>query len=349
MNIEDFLIEKDINILEAMNILDSLGRKALFLTENKKLIASITDGDIRRWILKKGDLEASVKKIANFNPKYLFQNNKTIASEFMKQNSIEVLPILNDSHEIISVILWTEEEIKINRSFLDVPVVIMAGGLGTRLYPYTKILPKPLIPIGEIPIIEHIMNKFNEFGCKKFYLIVNHKKNMIKAYINEIVKDYDVEFIEEDEYLGTGGGLSLLKEKIDKTFFLTNCDILIQEDFKEIFDYHKDKKNMITVVSSLKNLKIPYGVIEFDEEGNIISTKEKPQINFFVNTGMYVVEKDIIDNLNINTKIDFPEIINQYKDKKAKVGIFPVSENRWMDMGQLDEMEKMRNRIEKNE
>lgn len=236
LDVKDFLIDEECTMLEAMALLDKVAKKVLFVVRDGQFVAAITDGDIRRWILKKGNLDAKVKDIANYNPKYLQEKEKASAKEFMKKHSIEALPILNEENDIVSVVLWNDGEVETKKT-LNVPVVIMAGGLGTRLYPYTKILPKPLIPIGEIPIVEHIMNRFNQYGSNKFFLVVNHKKNMIKAYFNEIEKDYEVNYVDEDQPLGTGGGLSLLKGKIDSTFILSNCDILIEEDYEKIYNY----------------------------------------------------------------------------------------------------------------
>lgn len=348
MNISDFLIDEEATMLEAMEQLDKVVRKVLFVVKKGQFVAAITDGDIRRWILKKGSLDAKVKDIANYCPKYLSNEDKNKAKEYMKMHSIDALPILDENNNIISVIFWNDEEIEPKKN-LDVPVVIMAGGLGTRLYPYTKILPKPLIPIGEIPIVEHIMNRFNEYGIEKFFLVVNHKKNMIKAYFNETEKNYSVGYIDEDKPLGTAGGLSLLKGKINSTFILSNCDILIEEDYEKIFSYHKKEKNLITMVCSLKKIKIPYGVIEINEAGEIEKMKEKPELSFFTNTGMYVVEPKIIEEVEMNKPIGFPDIIEKYRSKGEKIGVYPISENNWLDMGQLDEMEEMRRRLERNE
>lgn len=265
----------------------------------------------------------------------------------MKEFSIEALPVLSEEGSLVSVVLWNDEVSKKRKN--NFPVVMMAGGFGTRLYPYTRILPKPLIPIGDIPIAEHIINRFYNTGSKEFHLIVNHKKNMIKAYFNEITKDYKVNYADEDTPLGTGGGLSLLKGKIDSTFVLTNCDILIEEDYDKIYSYHKREKNLITMVCSLKNIKIPYGVIEIDDNGQISGMKEKPELSFFTNTGMYIVEPIVIEKLDINKSIGFPEIIEMHQAAGEKIGVYPISENAWLDMGQIDEMEKMRIRLEKNE
>lgn len=331
-----------------MSQLDKVAKKVLFVTREGKFVATITDGDIRRWILKKGNLDAKVREIANYNPKYIYMKDRIKAKTYMRKHLIEALPILNENNDIESVVLWTDEQIG-KKVKLQVPVVIMAGGLGTRLYPFTKILPKPLIPIGEIPITEHIINRFRNYGCDEFYFIVNHKKNMIKAYFNEIEKDYNIHYVDEELPLGTGGGLSLLKGKINSTFFLSNCDILIEEDYEKIYNHHKREENIITIVCSLKNFKIPYGVIEIGEDGVIGEFKEKPDVSFFVNTGMYVLEPKVINELEENKPLDFTDIIREYKMRGEKVGVFPVSEQAWLDMGQFDEMEKMRRRIEGNE
>lgn len=348
MNVKDFLIDENYTMLHAMELLDKVGKKTLFVVKEGQLAAALTDGDIRRWILKKGSLDVTVKCIANYNPIFLRDKERDSAKEFMKEKAIEALPILNEENEIISVVLWNNEEIELKRT-LVAPVVIMAGGLGTRLYPYTKILPKPLMPIGEIPITELIMNRFNKHGCDQFFLVVNHKKNMIKAYFNETPKSYSVSYVDENQPLGTGGGLSLLKGKIDSTFILSNCDILIEENYEKIYNHHKKENNLITMVCSLKKITIPYGVIKISDTGEIEEMKEKPELSFLINTGMYIVEPKVIEELEENKVIGFPDIIEAYKKVGEKIGIYPISANSWHDMGQLDEMEELRRKLERDE
>lgn len=345
MNIEEFIIDENSTILEAMERLDKVAQKVLFIVKEGKLEAALTDGDIRRWILKKGALDAPVKNAANYSPKYIVRGTKKEAVQMMKELCIEALPILNENGEIQSVVLWNEKEFNAVKEQMKLPVVMMAGGLGKRLYPYTNILPKPLIPVGEIPIAEHIINQFLPYGCDEIHLIVNHKKNMIKAYFNEIEKDYKVLYADEDKPLGTGGGLSLLKGKIDSTFILTNCDILILEDFSKMYKLHKEQGNVITMICSLKNFSIPYGVVEIGEDGDIEAMREKPQLSFFTNTGFYFVEPEVIEELEEDTPISFPDIIEKYKNQGKKVGVYPISEQSWLDMGQLDELDKMQKRL----
>lgn len=350
MDLDKFIVSEDLSVIDTMRQMDASANKILFILNDEKLVAAITDGDIRRWILKNGDLKAPVKLLANYNPIKLLASRRQEAATLMLQRKIEAVPIVDDDDRLVSVVFWNEEEYGLSpekdREALEIPVVMMAGGLGTRLYPYTNVLPKPLIPVGEIPIAEHIINQFRDFGCKDFHLIVNYKKNMIKAYFNEIDKDYSVSYADEDIPLGTGGGLSLLKGKIDKTFILTNCDILIKDDFYKIYEHHKEQGNLITMVCSAKDFKIPYGIVEIDENGEISKLREKPSLSFLTNTGCYIVEPKVIEELKENTKIGFPDIVNEYKSRGEKVGIYPISENSWLDMGQLDEMERMRIRLE---
>lgn len=342
MNIEQMLIHENDSVLHAMERLDAIATKVLFVEKDGKLMAALTDGDIRRWILSKGDLKAEVSKVANYKPKYLRNGDKEEALKFMRKHSIEAVPILDNFNRIINVICWDGKDSKSKKEKIELPVVIMAGGKGKRLYPYTKILPKPLIPVGEIPIAEHIINRFRDFGCHEFYLVLNHKKNMIKAYFNEIEKDYQVHYVDETIPLGTGGGLSLLKGKIKETFILTNCDILIEEDFTKIYKLHKEEHHMITMVCSLKNFHIPYGVIEIGKTGEIEKMREKPSLSFFTNTGCYIVEPEVIESLEENKEIGFPDVIEHAKEQGMKVGVYPIGENAWLDMGQLDELENMK-------
>lgn len=346
MEIKDILINDSCTVLQAMELLDKSAKKILFIHTDGHLKASLTDGDIRRWILKGGSLDASVKNAANYSPKYLKSENGEDIFSYMKTHSIDALPIVDANRQIINIIFKNDREVLSNTEKINIPVVMMAGGLGTRLYPYTKILPKPLIPVGDIPIAELIINKFQRLGCEKFYLIVNHKKNMIKAYFNELDKNYDVEYVDEKIPLGTGGGLSLLKGKINSTFILTNCDILITEDFSKIYKHHKSGGNDITVVCSLKNFTVPYGVVEIGENGEIEDMREKPKMSFFTNTGGYIVEPQIIDVLSKNKAVDFPDIIEKCKESGKRIGVYPIGENDWMDMGRPEELEKMKQRLE---
>ncbi|WP_346877362.1 MULTISPECIES: nucleotidyltransferase family protein [unclassified Clostridium] len=348
MNIQDIIINEEISIRQAAKILDKTAKQVLLITEDNKLKAILTDGDIRRWILKSGDLSAPVKEIANYSPKYITETERYKAKRLMKKYSISSIPVVSIEGEVKSIIFWNDLDMSSveKKPSLDIPVVIMAGGLGTRLYPYTKILPKPLIPIGDIPIVERIINRFKEFGCNEYYLTVNYKKNMIKAYFEEVVKNYNIYYIEEDKPLGTGGSLYFLKDKIKSTFFVSNCDILIDSDYEAMYEYHKENKNFITMVCAVKNMVIPYGVVNLNNEGNIQSMVEKPEYSFLTNTGMYIIEPEALQLIKEDTFIHLPDIAKECMDKGMKVGVYPITERAWMDMGQPDEMQEMMKRLE---
>lgn len=169
---------------------------------------------------------------------------------------------------------------------------------------------------------------------------------MIKAYFNELEKDYSLTFVSEEKPLGTGGGLSLLKGSIQGTFILTNCDILIDEDLGKAYRHHKEQGNEITMICSLKNYILPYGIVNIGQNGNINSIQEKPEMSFYTNTGCYFVESEVVERLTYNEFVDFPNIISEYLEEGRKVGVYPIGENAWLDMGQMDEMEKMKARLE---
>lgn len=352
MNIDSLKIRKEVNIRDAMKKIDAVAKGILFVvSDNDELVGALTDGDFRRWILKNGSMEESVESVMNKNPIYLMEGDVSSADEVMIEKSITAIPIINLNRNILDIKFLNKNvfiENK-NKSLKDVPIVIMAGGLGTRLYPYTKILPKPLIPIGDTPIIERIIDKFCLYGGKDFYLTVNYKKNMIKSYFNELDKDYFINYVEEDKPLGTGGSLSLLKGKINKTFFVSNCDILIEADYESILKYHKEKGNKVTVISSVKNFQIPYGVFKLNENGNINEIVEKPVYTFLINTGMYVIEPDVINDIPEGEFYNLPDIVEEYMNNGVPVGVYPISEQSWMDMGQISEMKEMVEKIEEKE
>ena len=341
MDYRKYLLNKNIKVKQALKLFNSLRPQIVFVVENGKLLGSLTDGDIRRYLLAGGSVEDSVYMACNRKPK-MVAHSLSEAKEMLSENYIAV-PVIDRNRKIVDVYIGRKSQ-KTSRKKLDVEVVINAGGKGTRLEPFTKVLPKPLIPVGDLPIIEHIMNRYMEYGCDRFKIIVNYKKELIKSYFKEIDRTYNITWIDEEKPLGTGGGLSLLKNKIKDTFFFITCDSLLLVDYDDVLEYHKKNNNDITMVCANKNITIPYGVIDIDENNELTRFIEKPEYSFLTNTAMYVLEPKIIKNME-KKSIDFPDIIRKEKKNGSKIGIYTCKEEQWLDMGVMSELEKMRIRL----
>ena len=337
---EKYLIGMQCTVKEAIEKMELEQIKAVVIVDKQNRVAGLfSNGDMRTFFLRGGSLHANICDAMNRHP-VLFHSEEEVRKE--RQNTVRVIyPIVDQDTKIISILDDNRSNFngKINDALKDIPLVIMAGGKGTRLYPYTRILPKPLIPIGDITITERIIHSFQKYGCQEVIMILNHKANMIKAYMSELEKDYTIQFAEEKEFLGTAGGLKLIEHQVHSTFFLSNCDILIDADLECIYKTHKAKGNRITFVCSVKDVVIPYGVVETDQDGMITHLKEKPGFSFLINTGLYMIEPDVMQDIQKGEFIHLPDLAQRYLDRGEKVGVFPISEKAWM--GQFQEMDNM--------
>lgn len=344
MNIgsEAFLISEGLLIKQAMHTMSNIGRKTLFVVDGEKhLVGVVSDGDIRRWILSGGSLDVPVTQICKADPKTV---GESFAVEqvrgLMLELLIEAVPVIDADRKVVDIITWEKvfsDAPAKKRTPLQIPIVIMAGGKGTRLDPFTKILPKPLIPIGNKPIIEVIMDSFKEYGVDKFHVSVNHKARMIKSYFEEVNGEYKITYIEEQKPLGTAGSLRFLRDIPYESIMVTNCDSLIKSDYAEIVKAHEDNGNDITLVVSCRRHIIPYGICEIENGGTLRAIHEKPAHDVLVNTGMYVIKTRMLDLIPEDTHCDITDLIATAKAKGYKVGVFPVSETSWVDVGQWEE------------
>ena len=345
---KNVFINPFISIKEALKRLNDTGEKVLLVVdENNKLLGTLTDGDIRRYILKTGTLEGTVELIYNKNPVYAIegQSDDEIKSMIFK-NKVELLPIVNEKKQVIGFYRWTdfyEEDIETYNTSeqLDIPVVIMAGGKGTRLDPFTRVLPKPLLPIKDKTITELIIDSFKKFGIKKFYLTLNYKGKVIESYFNSIEKDYEIEFIWEEEFLGTAGSLYLLKDVIKSDFFVSNCDIILKVNYSDVYKYHKSMKGDFTTITSIKHYKLPYGVVYTKEGGLIDKVEEKPEHTFQINTGVYLLNKEVLDYIPSTTYLDMPQLIDTLLQNQKRVLAYPVNEKDYLDVGQWQEYKEV--------
>lgn len=338
------IISENVTLMEALNIMDSTERKLLIICDNDHFRGVISIGDIQRALLAKKELSLCVMDFVR--PDIIVasvDDDMDYIKERMRKERIESMPVIDSDMRLVNVIEWNElfeTEGDLIHDQVNYPVVIMAGGKGTRLLPLTNIIPKPLIPISDRTIIEEIMKSFRCVGCEKFYISVNYKKEIIEDYFSD-KDDNGIIFIHEDKPLGTAGSLYLLKDKLNGTFFVINCDTLVNVKLEDLVEYHLTNNNMITVVSVVKKMNIPYGTLETEVGGVVKKIKEKPEYVYQINSGMYILEAEALKYLEDNTFTDITDLIKKLIDDNQKVGAFPVPESSWVDMGNWNEYLKL--------
>ena len=342
VKLKSLLISPDTTLKESMQKLNETAEQILFvIDEDDKLLGTVTDGDIRRGLINGFKFRDKVEKVM-FRQFVSFCNSepdkKEKAQEKMINEEVEQIPILNENKQIIDVISWTDifgqkKSVEQKQLFVN-KVVIMAGGRGTRLDPFTKILPKPLIPIKEKPIIEIIMEKLYKCGFHNFVYTLNYKKEYIKLFLRENNFPYSIDWVEENDYRGTAGSLSLLKDKVDDCFFVLNCDTILNVDYADMLKWHKEHNNFMTLVGCHKEFKLPYGILELDR-GILKELVEKPNYDVIINTGSYILEPEILQMIPSNKCMDMDSLIEN-ASKNGKVSVYPIHDG-WIDIGQWEE------------
>lgn len=343
--IQRISVEHNANLVSALKRMDELDKKLLLVFSGEKYIGLLSVGDIQRAIIRNVSLDSKVETILRKQNRVARPgDSKESVRKLMIEFRTECMPVVDEDNNLVDVYFWEDEfaeSIITDDTKLNLPVVIMAGGFGSRLKPLTNIIPKPLVPIGEKPIVEIIIDRFNKIGVTEFHLSVNYKHEMIRYYFDHLPeKKYSVNYFMEDKPLGTAGSIYLIKDILKSTFFVSNCDILIDQDYRDIYNYHVESGNEITLVGSLKHYKIPYGTLETGEGGQLLSMREKPEITYMINSGMYVLEPSVLKDIPDNTFFHITELIEKVKARGGKVGVFPVSEKSWFDIGEWNEYQQ---------
>lgn len=345
--IQSRVISPSTTLLSAMKLMDALGVKTLFVFSGELFEGLLTLGDIQRAIIKNVPLSDSASSVLDKTKVYgyVYESRDSVLDKMRKMRA-EVMPILDNEGKLVDVWFWDDQFKKCEasvRETIDLPVVVMAGGKGTRLKPLTNVIPKPLVPIGDKTILEEILDRFEEIGCHKFYMSVNYKSDLLQYYLDQLEHKYDIDFFEEEKPLGTIGSVSLLKGKLSTPFFVSNCDIIIDQDYRDVYDYHLDNHNDLTLVTAVKSFRIPYGVIDTGEDGLMTALREKPELTYMINTGLYLLNPDCIEEIPEGEVFHITQLIERIKEKNGRVGCFPVSEHAWKDMGEWPEYMKMIN------
>lgn len=343
--IQDISVSISTTISDTFKFMSDIGRKLLLVFNGNKFEGIISVGDIQRAIINKVDLSEPIKNILRTNFRFATDTqSKDDIKKLMFHYRMEFMPIVNKNGDLVDVIFWediiSDKKHQCDKPF-DLPIVIMAGGQGSRLRPLTNVLPKPLIPIGDKTMLEDIMDRFVACGSNKFFLSVNYKADFIKNYFTQLSSpSYKIEFFQEDKPLGTAGSLKLLRDKINSTFFVSNCDIIIDEDYSHILEYHNGNENDITLVTAMKNYSIPYGIVETSKNGLLSEIKEKPELSFQINTGLYILEPSVIELIPEGEFFHITHLMGKIKEEGGRVGCFPISEKSWTDIGDWKEYQK---------
>lgn len=334
------LLNEQQTLLETMQIIDKTSLQfAVVINEKNELLGTVTDGDIRRGILRGEGLEVPISTIMNntpFTAKYGLSAN--YYQQLMRENQLKQLPIINDMNEVVDILFLDKFELMSNTN----PVVLMLGGLGTRLRPLTNDTPKPMLKVGGKPILETIIEGFKQYGYTNFILSVNYKKEVIQSYFqNGESFDVNITYVEEKKRMGTAGALSLIPNIPNQPIFVMNGDLLTQVNFEQLMQYHEESQSIATMCVREYEYQIPYGVVEMAGT-NFLSIKEKPIHKSFVNAGIYILSPEAFDYIPDNKFYDMPELFQRLVSLEKKTTVFPIREY-WLDIGQMNDFEKANN------
>lgn len=337
-NWKDVLIHPETTIIQTMKLIDETTMQfAAVVDGNSTLLGTVTDGDIRRGILNELSLESPISEVMNRSP-YCVSDGE---SDFyykrqMKNRKLKQLPIVSTKNKLHRIIFSDELEI-VNKK--ENKVILMAGGLGTRLRPLTETIPKSMLNVGNKPILETIIESFKSYGFGNFVLSVNYKKEMIMDYFQDGAHlGVNIVYIEESKRLGTAGALSLLDNKPEEPFFVMNGDLLTKINLEQLLNFHLEMDSFATMCVREYEYQVPYGVIETDDH-KLLSIVEKPVEKSFVNAGIYVLNPDVLEYIPVDEFYDMPELYKKLIDDNEKVSAFPLREY-WLDIGQVADYEK---------
>ena len=345
---KDILVYKTESTKEVLKKLDKTAEKTLLVVDRRnKLLGTITDGDVRRYILSAESLENDIKKVYNKKPVYIKKTDFSLdlAKKILIENVLELVPIVDEKYKVVgsisrNQIFSNDKTGTLKKDKINIPIVIMAGGRGARLEPFTKILPKPLIPINDKTVIEILMDEFKKWGPSEYCLTLSHKADMVETYLSNIDKGYKISYIKEKTFSGTAASLRLLEKKIKSDFIVSNCDIIVKADFRDVLNFHKKENALLTILSSIQHYKIPYGVIKFRKKGKVIDIIEKPEYTLTINAGLYVLNKKSLRFIPKKSYFDMTDLIKILIKNNEKVVIYPVNENDYIDIGQWEEYKK---------
>lgn len=332
---------KSQTLLETMKIIDESSLQfAVVVDEQNHLIGTVTDGDIRRGILRGEGLGVPISSIMNSSPTSAKSGRKLSAyKHIMISEKLKQLPIVNENNQVVDILFIDRFETRNDEEVNENKVILMLGGLGTRLRPLTNDIPKPMLRIGNKPIVETILDSFIQYGYKNFVFSVNYKKEIIQNYFqNGEMFGVSIEYIEEKKRMGTAGALSIMENPPVDPFFVMNGDLLTQVNFDQLMNFHIEQKSIATMCVREFEYQIPYGVIETNGT-DLATIKEKPVHRSFVNAGIYVLSPEVFKFIPKDVYYDMPTLFGKLIEMKQKTSVFPIHEY-WLDIGQIDDFNR---------
>lgn len=338
-NWKQTLLPAETTVRDAMERLGkSRSHILLVVDEKQRLLGTVTDGDIRRGLLSGMALETSIAQVMNSSPVVAAPESPPSEQLIMlRKFSIMQLPIVDLANRVVALV-GIDDLVTIPET-LDNPVVIMAGGLGTRLRPMTEDTPKPLLPVGGRPILETIIEQLTGHGLTRIFLSVNYKSEMVRKHFGDGSNfGADIRYLEEEDSLGTAGPLSLIDDVGEAPFLVMNGDLLTKLNFKALLAYHRELESQVTVCVRDFDMQVPFGVIE-QANNRVRSIVEKPIHKFLVNAGIYVVEPRVVGGVPKGQRLDMPDLLRQLMDTEEAVAAFPVHEY-WLDVGRIEDISR---------
>jgi len=345
-------INLNATINNAFNLMNKYGSGCLVVIDfkTKKVLGTLSDGDIRKKLLFGTKLSDKINNIYNKNPitfNHKNYNLDLIKKTFIKKK-IDLIPILNQNNTLRKIYRISEfvgKKHKEQATYSKTPILIMAGGKGKRLGPITHVLPKPLVPVKSKTMIELVLDQFLRYGYKNLHISINYKASLIKAFFKELKPSYKIKFIEEKKPLGTAHSLHNFKNSNSKIVVMTNCDIIIKEDINRIIKYHIENFYDLTLVGTHKEFFLPYGACEINKDGTLKLINEKPTQNYLINAGLYVINTKKLKNIKKNIEFNITDLTNNLLNENKKVGIYVVEADKWIDFGQISEYQKSIERV----
>ena len=336
--LNNYLINKNQTVREALIKLDKLGSSPILFVVNEEniLIGALTDGDLRRGFIRGLGFEDSLKSFLQPNPKFLLENEYNIDKiEIHKRNHFKVLPILNAKNQVVDILNFDNKSTIINAD-----AILMAGGEGKRLRPLTETIPKPLLRVGDKPIIEYNIDRLKNVGIKNIHLSVNYLAEQLEDYFGDgSNKSLNIQYVKEDRPLGTIGSILLVDNFDHDDIIVMNSDLLTNIDFGDFFRAFKESNATMAVAATSYHVDVPYAVLEVNENNSVKSLKEKPRYTYYSNAGIYLLKKEVLKMIPENQFFDITDLMDKILEMNLKLITYPIN-GYWLDIGKHEDYKK---------